>query len=388
MKKEVIIVADSLEIGGIERSLINMLDEFDYSNFNVDLMLYDKSGELLSSLNKEVNLVESQEMCKSFSKPIKEVIKNGHLGIAYGRITAKLLSSIISKTKNISETGYYQVQYMYNLTHKFLKKEKKKYDIAIGYAWPHNYILNNVDSKIKIGWIHTDYATIKVNKKSDLKMWSKLDYIIAVSKECANTFLKVYPELKEKMIVIENICGPNLIRSMAKMRLNTNLVKEKFNILSIGRLCNAKGFDIAVKVLRRIHDKGYKNIVWNVIGFGPDKEKIKEIIKENNLEKDFILHGKQINPYPYLKMCDLYVQPSRYEGKSVTVTEAQILAKPIIISNYETAKSQINHMVDGYISNLSVNDLADAIIKLYEDTKLREKFMKKCDSYNFENKDE
>ena len=71
------------------------------------------------------------------------------------------------------------------------------------------------------------------------------------------------------------------------------------------------------------------------------EEELKELIAQNNLEDSFILLGKKTNPYPYMKACDLYVQPSRYEGKAVTVTEAKILGKPILITNYPTARSQI-----------------------------------------------
>ncbi|MGL4570226.1 MAG: glycosyltransferase [Clostridium sp.] len=388
MKKEIIIIADSLGIGGIEKSLVNMLNEFDYDLFNVDLMLYEKSGELIHSLNKNVNLLEERSICKTFAMPIKEVIRNGYINIAYGRIVAKVKSEILSKVKKINEIGYYQVQCTYDLTHKLLGKEKKVYDIAIGYAWPHNYTLYNVDAKIKIGWIHTDYSTIYVDRKRDFKMWSKLDFIISISKECTKAFLDVYPDLKDKVILIENITGPKLILDMSNDEFEINMRKDCFNILSIGRICNAKGFDIAVNALKCINDRGYKDIMWHIIGFGPDEEKVRQLIDENCINSNFILHGKKKNPYPFLKKCDLYVQPSRYEGKAVTVTEAKILGKPIIVSNYKTAKSQVNHMVDGYISNLTVEDLADSIIKLYKDSLLREKFSNTCKSYNYDNNDE
>ena len=166
--------------------------------------------------------------------------------------------------------------------------------------------------------------------------------------------------------------------------------KEKglFKLLSVGRFDEAKGFDNAIKALRILHDRGYKNIKWYVIGYGRDEELLKNLIKENNLEDSFILLGKKVNPYPYMKECDLYVQPSRYEGKAVTVTEAQILGKAVMITNYTTAKSQLKNGQDGYITDLSIEGIADGIEKLYKDEKLRKRLEENCKNNDYINKSE
>ena len=89
-----------------------------------------------------------------------------------------------------------------------------------------------------------------------------------------------------------------------------------------------------------------------------------------------------------MKACDLYVQPSRYEGKAVTVTEAQILGKPVMITNYKTAKSQLEDGVDGYIAELSIEGIADGIEKLYNDTELRKQLEENCKNKDYTNKSE
>lgn len=100
-----------------------------------------------------------------------------------------------------------------------------------------------------------------------------------------------------------------------------------------------------------------------MVGYGGDEEIIRKLIEENNFQESFILLGKKFNPYPYMKKCDLYVQPSRYEGKAVTVGEAQILGKPVMITNYTTAKSQVKEDFDGYICDSTIEG---AIKKLYK----------------------
>ena len=134
-----------------------------------------------------------------------------------------------------------------------------------------------------------------------------------------------------------------------------------------------------------VYDKGYKNIKWYIIGYGEDEILYKELIKKYNLEQNFILLGKKINPYPYMKKCDLYVQPSRYEGKAVTVGEARILGRPVLITNYPTAKSQLNNGFDGYITDMSVDGIVKGIEKLYNDNELRFRLEKNCMDTDYSN---
>ena len=125
-----------------------------------------------------------------------------------------------------------------------------------------------------------------------------------------------------------------------------------------------------------------------MVGYGGDEAKIRSLIKDNNLENSFILLGKQINPYPYMKKADLYVQPSRYEGKAVTVGEAQILGRPVLITNFPTAKSQLNNGFDGHICEMSIEGITEGIIKLYEDDYYRNSLSNNCTTTDYSNSEE
>lgn len=383
--RDILIASFDLEVGGVERSLISMLDNFDYENNKVDLMLYSHTGDFMNLLTDKVNLLDENKKYKTFRKGIGQIIKDGNLLIGGSRILARCKGNNRNINNDIESVS--QMQYMWKYSMPFLPKIDKEYEVAISYLWPHYFIAEKVKAKIKIAWIHTDYSTIDTDIKEDLRIWSKFDYIIAVSEECRNSFLNKYPSLKIKVKVMENITSPNFVRKMAKEEVSEVLGSEdEFNIVSVGRLSYAKGIDNAVKALRLLHDKGLENIKWDVIGYGEKEEVIKKLIKENMLEDSFYLLGKKINPYPYMKKCDLYVQPSRYEGKAVTVTEAKILGKPIVITNYLTAKSQITNKVDGYITDLSVKGIADGIEKLYKDKELRDSLSSNCINSDYSNK--
>ena len=386
--KKVLVASIDMEVGGVERSLISMLHNFDYK-YDVDLMLYSHTGDFMDLLPKSPNLLPEDKIYKTFRMPIAQIAKQGNIPMAISRVYSILESKLISKIKGLDESVYAQMQYMWKNSLCFLPKYKKKYDVAISYLWPHYFVAQKVDAKVKIAWIHTDYSKLETDIEVDLKMWDKFDHIVAVSEECKNAFLKKYGKLKDKVIVIENITSPKFIETMAKEKVENPMNDDNcFKIVSVARLSYAKGIDNAVRALKLLVDKGYDNIKWYIVGYGGDEEIIKNLIKENKLEDKFILLGKQINPYPYMKSADLYVQPSRYEGKAVTVCEAQILSKPVLITNYTTAKSQIKDGFDGCITELSVEGIANGIEMLYKNEDLRNKLSNNCKNTNYSNKDE
>lgn len=385
----ILISSFDMEVGGVERSLISMLENFDYDNNEVDLMLYSHTGDFFNLLPNRHNLLPENKKYTSFRKSIAQLFKECEILLVTSRVRAKIKAKRIAKNNNVTESGCIQMQLMWKYALPFLPKLEKEYDVAISYLWPHYFIADKIKAKRKIAWIHTDYSTIDTDIELDLKMWNKFDYIMAVSEECKNAFLKKYPSLKNKLRVMENITSSDFIKKMAKEKLEDDISKDSnFKIVSVGRLCDAKGIDNAVKALKIIHNKGLTDIKWYVVGYGGDESMIKGLIKENDLEKSFILLGKKINPYPYMKTCDLYAQPSRYEGKAVTVTEAKILGKPVMITNYVTASSQVDNYVDGYITELSIEGIADGIEKIYKDNELREQLSNKCKEVDYGNNSE
>ncbi len=387
--RKVLISSFDMEVGGVERSLISMLNNFDYDNNEVDLMLYSHTGDFMPLLTDKVNLLNEDKKYATFRKSIGQTIKEGNVSLGITRVLSKGIAKIKGKRNNLSEYGIYQMQLMWKYSLPFLPKMDKEYDVAISYLWPHYFIAEKVKAKRKIAWIHTDYSTIETDIDIDLKMWNKFDYIMAVSEECKNAFLKKYPSLENKVRVMENITSPEFIRKMAEEDIEENIKEDKcFKLISVARLSHAKGIDNAVKALKLLHDRELTDIKWYVVGYGGDEDMIKNLIKENRLEDSFILLGKKINPYPYMKAGDIYVQPSRYEGKAVTVGEAQILGKPVIITNYTTAKSQVKENIDGYICELSIKGIADGIENLYKNKQLKQKLATNCKNDNYSNEHE
>ena len=390
MKKRIFISMHYMEIGGAEISLVGLLQAIDYSRYDVDLFVHSHQGELMQFIPKVVNLLPEISSYAYIERPIKDALLNGKIRIVLGRLRAKLQFHKYCKT-NHPKDGSAILQYVARNVEPYLPSLHNfgEYDLAVSFLHPHNYVLSKVKAKKKICWIHTDYSTIDVNVEQELPVWSAYDSIISISQEAAKAFLKVFPTLENKIAVIENILSVEFVRSranlIAKEEVEREMPKEKgvVNLLSVGRFCEAKNYDNVPDICNRIINSG-ANIRWFIIGFGDDTI-IRKNIGQYGMEKHVVILGKKNNPYPYIKSCDIYVQPSRYEGKSVTVREAQILCKPVVVTNYPTASSQINDNIDGVIVPLDNDGCARGISEFIADKGKQKEIIEYLKSHDYGN---
>ncbi len=368
MKKDILFIIPSLSAGGGEKSLINLLEQIDYTQYNVDLFTLNKDGLFLDFVPNEVNIIENPKDLEVFKlsilKSITKFLVNRNLRLAFNRgmffIKNKLKISVSKRE-----------QYSWKYIKGAIGVLDKKYDVAIGYLEKtSNYIcIDCVQADKKIGWIHTDYNKLGADKKFDKRYLSQLDYIVTVSEECAQVLKKEFNDLSKRIRIIKNIVSPSTIKKMSLENIDIKTINNEKIIVSVGRLSCEKGFDIAVKSCKILKDRGLK-VKWILIGDGVEKANIEKLINENKLMSDFILVGVKSNPYKYLSKADIYVQPSRFEGKSIAMDEAKILGKPIVATNFSTVRDQINDKVDGIITEMNERSLADGIELLINDSKL------------------
>ena len=363
-KKRIFISMHYLELGGAEISLVGLLQAFDYSRFEVDLFIHRHQGELMQFIPKEVNCLPEIPAYACIESPITEALHKGQLGVAWGRLKAKW-RAMKYQPINCSKPQHSIFQYVAQEVEPFLPSLETygEYDLAVSFLQPHNYVLSKVNAKKKACWIHTDYTRVEFDAEAELPVWASYDHIVSISPDVTKTFLQVFPLLKDKIVEIENILSSDFVRRRAKEKdVSVEMPKQNgiINILSVGRFTDAKNYDNVPDICRRIREKGI-DVRWYVIGFG-NESLIRQKIKEAGMGDYVIILGKRTNPYPYLKACDIYAQPSRYEGKSVTVREAQMLYKPVIVTNYPTAKSQIDDGVDGVIVPMDNAGCAKGIV--------------------------
>jgi glycosyltransferase involved in cell wall biosynthesis len=185
---------------------------------------------------------------------------------------------------------------------------------------------------------------------------------------------------------MENILSEKFVREQAEEKISLP-EKNAIRLCTVARFSYPKAIDRAVHICKVIVEKGL-NIVWFIVGYGGDEAMIRKQIEETGMEKHFILLGKQMNPYPFIKACDIYVQPSRYEGKAVTVREAQILGKPVVITNFPTATSQLTDGVDGIIVPNEIEQAAQGISDFIKDTQKQVEIIQYLQTHHYGNEEE
>lgn len=403
MKPRIFIAIHYMHLGGAEISLIGLLQALDPEKVDVDLFVYSHEGELMKLIPEYVNLLPEIKSYSMFERPMIELLKKKQWAVLAARLWSKYKTRQYKKRNKPQKECTAGMGYLGKYVSKVVPdiNPSVEYDLAISFLTPHNFVRDHVRANKKICWIHTDYSHVDINAELELPVWDSFDHIISISSDVTESFIKVFPSLAPKIVLMENILSSALVRNRAdefcadwnketKMtngNVTTNIVRDEnkpLAILSIGRFCEAKNYDNVPEICKFIRDNGC-DIKWFIIGFGPDEALIRQKIAETGMQEFVIILGKKENPYPYIKACDIYVQPSRYEGKSVAVREAQILCKPVVITNYPTSSSQIQNGIDGVIVPMDNKGCAKGLEEFISDLEKQQQIISYLKSHDYGN---
>lgn len=384
MKPSILIFSQAMELGGVERSLLGLLDSIDYDRYDVDLFLMRHSGELMPYLNPKAKLLPEIPQYVSLAVPMASLIKSGQFRVLCGRLQGKLAARRFDKKHPSDKPSVAALTYSHKYTLRSMPQiSDKVYDLAISFLTPHYFARERVKAKKYAAWIHTDYTALSFDRTAELVMWEGYDAICGVSEQASKSFQTAFPELAGKVQTVENILPKELICRQAE-ESQAEMPSDRISILSVGRFCEAKNFDNVPDICRRLVEDGL-DVKWYLIGYGGDEPLIRQKIAEAGMQERVIILGKKDNPYPYMRACDLYVQPSRYEGKAVTVREAQLLGKPVVITNYATSGSQLEDGVDGVIVPMDNAGCAAGIAALLRDPTRMQQLSENCAKRDYTN---
>ena len=350
-------------------SLIGLLQALDYSMVDVDLFVYSHRGELMGEIPPQVNLLPEIPEYAQIERPMVDVLKEGYFRMVLARLRAKQEFAQYRR-KNHPKDGCAVFAYVAKNVTPLLPpiNPDKEYDLAVSFLAPHDIVLEKVRAKKKACWVHTDYTKVDMDTDLEFPVWSKYDHIAAVSNAVSEAFLTRFPTLRDKMLTIPNILSPEWVRSRAEaFSVEDEMTRELgvTRLLSVGRFTEAKNFDNVPDICRRIREKG-ASVRWYLIGYGGDEGLIRQRIAESGMGDYVRILGKKDNPYPYIKACDIYVQPSLYEGSPVTIREAFALHKPVVATAFPTVKSAIQDGINGIIVPMDNDGCATGIARFIQ----------------------
>lgn len=350
--KDLLIMAKSLGGGGSEVALIELINALPEELYNITLVLLDSDNEYAYRLKKKVNVIQLT-FSSAFAKSL----------VSMYAFPAKVLKKL--------SVNYY-IPYYDFIANSVTNVFEKTYDIAIdfyGYgSFVTAFLVKKIQAKKKATWIHDEKLYWMKNVQ---KYLNKYDKVYGVSQAVVDAFCKKYPLYRDKADVFYNVIDIEEIKRKSEQDERIPF-KDIFNIVTVGRLTEQKGYDIAIKAANILKQKKI-DFAWYAIGSGRDEEKLKKLVEKYHLEGQFVFLGRKDNPYPYMKHCDLYVQPSRHEGYVITLVEARVLCLPIVSSDIPSSREQIQDGVNGFITKLSEEALADKIEYLYNNPSQREK---------------
>lgn len=384
MKKRLLFVIPSVDAGGAQKSLVNLLHTIDYTAYEVDLLLLRKFGIFFDSLPSQVKVIDAGQNYSHFTssllKAIFEFTVRGKFYFAYCRFMFFLEGR---GQRPLGENEQKQWHYLKQV----IGNVNAKYDAAIGFLEKtSNYlVVDCVNANKKIGFIHNDYDKLLSNKDFDLPYFNKLDAVVTISEQCLVVLQLNFPQLSGKFKIMYNIISADLITQMAQEEVGH--LKDDNYILSIGRLDKQKGFDMAIHAVKILVNKGIE-VKWFIIGEGPERVELETLIANNNLSDKVILLGLKSNPYPYIYNTLIYFQPSRYEGKSIAIDEAKILCKPIVVTNFSTVGDQIAHLNTGYITKMNSESIAEGLEYVLQHPEVRSELTKNLSELRLDTKDE
>lgn len=380
--KRVLIVMCTLFMGGAEKSLISMLNTIDIeflkkNNISIDLLVADTSGVFYKQIPEYINIIKCPYLFSVLASQKKSAIRRSKI-----KIDVYVLKSLWKFSSVLLKEQLFDMEKYWKANRKLIPKLNREYDVCLAYmnGMTTYYAMDKVNAKKKFIWVHNDYNKLKCTDDFNKEYFEKADGIITISQICVNSLVEHFPKIKEKIQLIENISPFSYIRKRADEFFPDEYVDDKkTRIISIGRLNEQKGFDIGIEAIKILFDNGYK-FNWYIIGEGEEKDKLEHMLAKEELKNVVHMLGVKENPYPYIKHADIFFQPSRFEGKSITLDEAKILAKPIVVSNYETVYDSIENGINGLICDLNSKDLADGIARLIDDKELALSFQKTLES--------
>lgn len=374
-RKRVLFVINTMSRAGAETALLAMLKQLDDPMMAIDLFVLMDQGELLPMLPDHVTLLNKNPSYKSVLSPdgrtylrntaIKRLLKHAN----FLRLGPYMLSCYLDMR---AKGAVFVEKLLWRAMSDGAPRLTGEYDLAVAYLEGGSayYVADHVKAKKKVAWIHNDYAGSGYSTKLDRGCFDRFDRIFCVAEETRDKYLELYPQYASKTEVFENLMDNEAIVSKASLPGGFHDGYDGLRILTVGRLNSQKGYDIAVQAMAIIKSRGVR-ARWYALGEGAERDQLERQIADLGLTDDFVLLGATDNPYPFYRQCDVYAQPSRYEGKGLAILEAQILGKPIVATDHPVIRESVTDRVDGLLVKLEPEPLANALLMLLTNEETR-----------------
>ncbi len=375
---KILFIMNELKCGGVERSFMSALSLFASPKYDVTLVVIDKSGVFVEELPSWVHVhelpllkMDRYEYLYGRTAAVKYAIAHGLMWYALKTMGLWLLWMLSGRRRNYHLLSFQRMVRRVKLT------IPTKYDCVFAYGgmYPSSVVaLELFKAPLMTAWFHLETQAEREGQEFYDKLYRHFQRRFCCSARLAEQLNSSYCQGEKRFEKFTYYLNPRLYRELANQDGGFSDDFKGIRLLTVGRLEYQKGYDLAIEAMNRLKRSGY-NVRWYVIGWGGKEDEYRRMIAERELQDDFILLGLNKNPYAYFSQCDIYVQPSRYEGYCLTVAEARAFNRPIVCTDFAGASEQIRSGENGLIvSTISVDAIFDGIKKLLDNANLREQF--------------
>lgn len=356
MKKHVLFLIDSLTCGGAEKSLISLLPLLDYSQIDVDLLMFKRGGVFEKYVPQQVRVISHRLYGSGF----------------VDRLSQRLHQMCFSwnlrfgKKRHGAETHW-------RAMHQAVMPLEGQYDVAIAYqqGMPTFFLATKVNAAKKVAWINADVLAAGYDMDYCKQFYDKMDAVVAVSQKLFDLLSARASWMQDKLHCVYDIINPEVVRTLAQEQVtDMNPVGDALSIVTVGRLTKPKNHLLALDAAHILKENGL-DFVWYFVGEGEMRTAIEQRIADLGLAENVILLGLKENPYPYMAKADVYVQTSAFEGFGMTIAEAKMLQRPVVSTNFDVIHDQIVDHQNGLIADMTPQSVAEKILELIADEELR-----------------
>lgn len=339
--KELLIVNNNMKVGGVQKSLSNLLWSLDPAEYRVTLLLFSKCGAYLEDLPDTVQIIEETGSFRLFGKSQNEysgwdACKRGVLAFI-SRLFGRGAAVRLLLTRQPALKG------RYDCAIAFLNNGPNK----VFYGGAQDYVLHRVEADRKVLFLHSDYQKSGSNYPANNRMLERFDVIAACSEGCRRAFAAALPEQANRCVAVRNCHRYDQIRALAEQTPVT-YEGDCLQAVAVARMTRRKGLDRAIRAVAAAKEAGLP-MSLHILGDGPMRESLQALTKECALQDAVIFHGEQSNPYPYIKQADLMLLTSYHEAAPMVIEEARCLGVPVLSTEIISTKEMVTEAKAGWV---------------------------------------
>ena len=357
--KELLIVNNNMKVGGVQKSLYNLLWSLDPQEYRVTLLLFSKVGAYLDALPETVRVAEVPGPFQLLSKSQGEC--TGWEAIRRAGLT--VISRFFGRDAAI------------RLLLKRQPMAEGKYDAAIAflnngskeafYGGVQDYVLHRTTASRKVVFLHSDYQLSGAHHPENDGMMERFDLIAACSEGCRRRFLEAMPHMADRCVAVPNCHRMDEILALAEQG-EVTYSPDAFHVVTVARMTPRKGLDRAIRAVAAARDAG-SPVVLHIVGAGPMWDSLHTLAQELGLSEAVCFHGEVSNPYPHIKQADLMLLSSYHEAAPMVIDEARCLGVPILSTEIISTKEMVEEAGAGWVCANDQEALNKALCRVVQD---------------------